>query len=75
MNNLTKVFLQQQGWSELRRRAVSVHQTRLLMSTLTAKTEKVVLPKKKFTNQEALDYHQFPEPGKFSIHPTKPMAN
>ena len=37
--------------------------------------EKVPSPRKKFTNQEALDYHQFPEPGKFSIHPTKPMNN
>jgi malate dehydrogenase (oxaloacetate-decarboxylating)(NADP+) len=31
--------------------------------------------KKRFTNQEALDYHQFPEPGKFIIQATKPMNN
>lgn len=37
--------------------------------------EKVPSPRKKFTNQEALDYHQFPEPGKYTIHPTKPMNN
>lgn len=37
--------------------------------------EQVPSPKKKFTNQEALDYHQFPEPGKYSIQPTKPMNN
>jgi len=47
----------------------------MTMSSKTVKTEKVPSPKKKFTNQEALDYHQFPEPGKFDIHPTKPMAN
>jgi malate dehydrogenase (oxaloacetate-decarboxylating)(NADP+) len=33
------------------------------------------VPKKSFTNQEALDYHQFPEPGKFVIQATKPMNN
>ena len=33
------------------------------------------VPKKSFTNQEALDYHQFPEPGKFIIQATKPMNN
>jgi len=57
MNNIAKVFLQQQGWCQLRRRAVSVQQAKILMSTHTAKTEKVISPKKKFTNQEALDYH------------------
>lgn len=30
---------------------------------------------KKFTSKEALDYHQYPEPGKFNIVPTKPMNN
>jgi malate dehydrogenase (oxaloacetate-decarboxylating)(NADP+) len=45
------------------------------MSTKTVITEKVPSPKKKFTNQDALDYHHYPEPGKFIIHPTKPMAN
>lgn len=30
---------------------------------------------KKVTDQEALDYHTFPEPGKFKIVPTKPMNN
>ena len=29
----------------------------------------------KVTNQEALDYHKFPNPGKFNIVPTKPMNN
>ncbi len=34
------------------------------------------MPKKKDTlRRDALDYHQFPTPGKFSIHPTKDMAN
>lgn len=34
------------------------------------------MPKKKDTMyQDALDYHQFPTPGKFSIQPTKDMAN
>ncbi len=27
----------------------------------------------KITDQEALDYHQFPRPGKISVEPTKPM--
>jgi malate dehydrogenase (oxaloacetate-decarboxylating)/malate dehydrogenase (oxaloacetate-decarboxylating)(NADP+) len=27
----------------------------------------------KITDQEALDYHQFPSPGKISVEPTKPM--
>ena len=27
----------------------------------------------KITDQEALDYHQFPFPGKISVEPTKPM--
>ena len=31
--------------------------------------------KKKVTDQEALDYHQFPTPGKFNIVPTKDMNN
>ena len=26
-------------------------------------------------NQEALDYHEFPSPGKLAIQPTKPMSN
>ena len=28
----------------------------------------------KITDQEALDYHQFPSPGKISVEPTKPMS-
>ena len=32
-------------------------------------------PKGKITDQEALDYHQFPVPGKFLIKPIKPMEN
>lgn len=28
---------------------------------------------KKVTDQEAIDYHEFPHPGKFNIVPTKPM--
>ena len=27
------------------------------------------------TRQAALDYHEFPKPGKLEIRPTKPMAN
>lgn len=30
--------------------------------------------RKTFTDQEALDFHQFPTPGKISITPSKPMA-
>ena len=26
------------------------------------------------TDQEALDYHEFPKPGKISVETTKPMA-
>lgn len=37
--------------------------------------EQVPSPRKTFTNQEALDYHQYPEPGKFNIQSTKPMNN
>jgi malate dehydrogenase (oxaloacetate-decarboxylating)(NADP+) len=31
-------------------------------------------PKHTFTDQEALDLHQFPSPGKIAVQPTKPMA-
>ncbi|MBL8543753.1 MAG: NADP-dependent malic enzyme [Hyphomonadaceae bacterium] len=31
-------------------------------------------PKKSFTDEEALDFHRAPTPGKISITPTKPMA-
>jgi malate dehydrogenase (oxaloacetate-decarboxylating)(NADP+) len=34
-----------------------------------------VSQKKKITDQEALDYHQQPIPGKFNIVPTKEMNN
>lgn len=30
--------------------------------------------RKTFTDQEALDFHQFPTPGKLSVTPSKPMA-
>ena len=36
--------------------------------------QKVNTPKK-VTDQEALDYHQYPEAGKFRIQPIKPMNN
>lgn len=76
MNNLVKTMLLQQGGQIRRTVAVSVGgYTRALLSTKTVKTESVPSPKKRFTNQDALDYHQYPEPGKFSILATKPMGN
>lgn len=30
---------------------------------------------KKVTEQESYDYHHYPQPGKYNIHPTKPMNN
>lgn len=76
MNNLVKTMLLQQGGQIRRTAAVSVGGfTRALLSTKTVKTESVPSPKKRFTNQDALDYHQYPEPGKFSILATKPMGN
>ena len=29
----------------------------------------------KYTDQEALDFHEFPKPGKLEIRATKPLAN
>jgi malate dehydrogenase (oxaloacetate-decarboxylating)(NADP+) len=75
MNSLQRSLFQRSSYFTQQARLFTGTAKKTPAPPVPVQVEVKATPNKRFTSKEALDYHEFPEPGKFVIQSTKPMNN